>query len=275
MVAVVTDSAANLPPDVAAELGIEVVPMYLKFGERSFRDGVDLVGSDFYARLVRDRELASTAAPSPGDFREAFERSPDDEVVCVTVAAGVSFTHQAAGMAAGQSSRRVVVIDSGSASMGEGFVAMEAARAAREGATLDEAAARAREVAERVRMYAAIDTFEFLRRSGRVTKLQAYAATRLDIKPVFRFRAGEPGPVARPRTRARSLARVVEESLGEVAGRPVHVAGVHVDAPEEAGAMMELVASSANVVERYVTECTPVVGAHTGPGLVGLAFFCD
>jgi fatty acid kinase fatty acid binding subunit len=271
VIAVVTDSAANIPRDVAAGLGIDVVPMYLRLDGGSFRDGVDPVGSDVSARLAS----ATTAAPSPGDFRDAFERAEADAVVCVTVAGGVSFTNQAATMAAAQCSKRVIVVDSGSATMGQGFVAMEAARAARDGAGLDAVVARAREVAERVRIYAAIDTFEYLRRSGRVTKLHAYAATRLDIKPVFRFRAGEPGPVARPRTRARALARVVDESVAEMAGRPVHVAGLHVEAPVEAGAMMELVAGRANVVEGFLIECTPVVGAHTGPGLVGLAFFCD
>lgn len=275
MVAVVTDSAANLPPDVAAELGIEVVPMYLKFGEHSYLDGVDLVGDDFYDRLTRDRELATTAAPSPGDFLEAYERTGADEVVCVTVASGVSFTHQAAAMARDQWRRKTVVVDSGTASMAQGFVAMEAARAARSGAGLDDVVARARDVAQRARLFAVIDTFEFLRKSGRVTKLQAYAATRLDMKPVFRFQDGEPGPVARPRTRSRAIARVVDESLAEIAGRPVHLAGIHARARDDAVAMMERVASQADVVERYLTEFTPVMGAHTGPGVVGLAFHCD
>ncbi|MCA1702230.1 MAG: DegV family EDD domain-containing protein, partial [Actinobacteria bacterium] len=155
MVAVVTDSAANLPPELAAELGIEVVPMYLKFGTESFRDGVDLVGRDFYARLARDHELATTAAPSPGDFVEAFERTGTDDVVCVTVAAGVSFTNQAANMARDQWGGRASIVDSGTASMAEGMVAIEAARAARDGAPLEEVVARARSVADRARLFAA------------------------------------------------------------------------------------------------------------------------
>jgi DegV family protein with EDD domain len=275
MVAVVTDSASNLPPDVAAALGIEVVPMYLKFGEHSYRDGVDLVGEDFYERLLRDGDLASTAAPSPGDFLDAFEAAPAGEVVCVTVASSVSFTYQAACMARDQSSRQVAVVDSGAASMAEGFVAMEAARAARLGRTAAEVAARAREVADGVRLFAAIDTFEFLRKSGRVGKLQAYAATRLDIKAVFGFRGGDPGPVARPRTRARALGRVVEETRAEIGDRPVHLAAIHAAAEDEARDIMQRVAAGANVVESFVSPFTPVMGAHTGPGVVGLAFFCD
>jgi DegV family protein with EDD domain len=140
---------------------------------------------------------------------------------------------------------------------------------------VDEVVARARSVAGRARLCAAIDTFEFLRRSGRVTKLQAYAATRLDIKPVFRFQHGEAGPVARPRTRSRALARVVEEALAEIGGRPVHLAGIHAGAEAEARDMMARVAAQTEVVEEYVTEFTPVMGAHTGPGVVGLAFYCE
>ena len=275
MVAVVTDSAANLPPDVAAALGIEVVPMYLKFGEHSYRDGLDLVGEDFYERLLKDGELASTAAPSPGDFLEAFESAAAGDVLCVTVASSVSFTYQAACMARDQSSRNVVVLDSGSASMAEGFVAIEAARAAGRGAGPDEVEARARDVAGRARLFAAINTFEFLRKSGRVGKLQAYAATRLDIKAVFRFQGGDPGPVARPRTRTRALGRVVEETLAEIGGRPVHLAAIHAAAEAEARDIMDRVAALSNVVERYVAPFTPMMGAHTGPGVVGLAFYCD
>jgi DegV family protein with EDD domain len=275
LVAVVTDSAANLPPPLAAGLGIEVVPMYLKFGEASYRDGVDLVGADFYDRLVRDAELATTAAPSPGDFLDAFERTGGDQIVCITVASGVSFTHQAATMAGEQSGRTVAVLDSGSASMAEGFVALEAARTARTGASLDEVVARARSVAERSRLFAAIDTFEFLRRSGRVSKLQAFAATRLDIKPVFRFQHGEAGPVARPRTRSRALERVVEETLAEIGMRRVHIAAIHAGAEADARGMLDRVAEEANVAESHITEFTPVMGAHTGPAVAGLAFYCE
>jgi len=275
MIATVTDSAANVPPDVARALAIHVVPIHLRFGPDTFRDGVDLVGGDFYDRLARDDRVASTSAPSPGDFLEAYRGSGADEILCVTLSSGVSVAHHEAALAAERFEGRVEVVDSHSATMGEGFVAIEAARAVRDEASLEEAAARARDVAARTRVFGAIETFEFLRRSGRVNKLQAYAATMLDIKPVFRLRDGEIGPVARPRTRSRALARIVEETLKDVGDRPVHLAAFHARAEADARELVRRIEAEAAVVETFIVDSTPAIGAHTGPGLVGVAFFSD
>jgi DegV family protein with EDD domain len=275
VVGIVTDSAANLPSELAGELGIEIVPMYLKFGAEVYRDGFDLTPADFYQRLARDQEPASTSMPSPGDYLEAFERAGQDQIVCVTIASTMSGAHQQAALAAQRFSGHVELVDSRSASMGQGFVALEAARSARSGATFDGVARRAREVAEKTRLFATVDTFEFLRRSGRVTKLQAYAATVLDIKPVFSFSEGDVAPVARPRTRGRALARVVEETVAAIRGRPVHLAAFHAAAEADAQALCARVAERAEVRERIVVEVTPVIGAHTGPGMVGTTFYCD
>ncbi|MGH2554340.1 MAG: DegV family protein [Actinomycetota bacterium] len=274
-VAIVADSAANLPDDMARELGIEIVPMYLNFGDQVYRDGHDLTPSHFYERLVRDGEVASTSTPSPGDYLEAFERTGREEILCVTVASSMSSSHQQASMAAERFPGRVEVLDSLNAAMAEGFVAVEAARAAAGAGSLDEVLARAKEVAHRARLYATVDTFEFLRKSGRVTKLQAYAATMLDIKPVFGFREGEIVPISRTRTKRKALARIVEDAVREMEDRPVHLAALHAAAVDEAEELAERISARATVVERVITEVTPVIGAHTGPGLVGVAFFCD
>jgi DegV family protein with EDD domain len=275
MVAIVTDSAANLPPEIAQELGIRVVPMYLTFGEEVYRDGADLTPADFYERLVHDRVPASTSTPSPDDFLEAFRRTGEDEIVCVTVASSMSASFHQATVAAGRSEGRVEVVDSMSASMAQGFGVLMAARLAATGASLAQVADSARALAARTTLLATVDTFEFLQRSGRVNKLQAYAATMLDIKPVFRFQRGEVSPVARPRTRRRALERIVEDSLAAIDGRPVHLAALHAAAPQDARSLADRIAASAEVVERFVVEVTPVIGAHTGPGLAGTAFYCD
>ena len=275
MIAIVTDSAANLPVGLASGLGIEIVPMYLKFGERVYRDGVDLAPTDFYRRLVEDTENASTSTPAPADFLDAYERTGADEIVCVTVAAGMSAANHEAALAAERYSGRVTVVDSLNASMAEGFVALEAARCARSGGSMEEVVGRAGEVAREARLCATIDTFEFLRRSGRVRKLQAYAATMLDIKPVFRFAQGDVTPVARPRTRRRALDRLLQEAVADVGERPVHLATIHAAAEDEARALLEAISAKVNVVEAVLTEVTPVIGANTGPGLVGTAYFCE
>ncbi|HXF58139.1 MAG TPA: DegV family protein [Actinomycetota bacterium] len=275
MVGVVTDSAANLPPHLLEGLPVRVVPLTLVLGEEAYRDGQDITLAEFYRRLGRGVELATTSAASPEAWLEGFEGAGTEEVVCITVAASMSSNHHHAVLAAQRFPGRVEVVDSRSASMAEGFVVLEAARLAAQGASLEAVAARAREVADRTRLYAMVETFEHLRRSGRVSKLQAYAATMLDIKPVFVFRGGEVAPVGRARTRRKALARMVEECVAEVGDRPAHVAAVHAAAEEDARAVLEAVAERANVVERLVTEVTPVIGAHVGPGLVGLAFYCD
>jgi DegV family protein with EDD domain len=275
MVGVVTDSAANLPEDLAADLAVRIVPLYLHFGDAVYRDGVDLTPADFYDRLVQGGVAASTASPSHGDFLEAFRQTGRDELVCVTVNSSMSSSHQQAVLAAADFSGRVAFVDSKSASMGEGFVVLEAARRAAEGAGLDEVQARANEVANRTRLFAMVDTLEFLRKSGRVTKLQAYAATMLDIKPVFSFKQGDVLPVARSRTRRRAVARIVEETLREMGEQPAHLAAIHAAAEDDAREIAKLIADRANVVESYVLPVTPVIGAHTGPGLVGTAFYTD
>jgi DegV family protein with EDD domain len=275
VVAIVTDSAANIPSALAGDLGIQVVPMYLNFGDQVYRDGLDITPADFYERLVRDRDLATTSTPSPGDFLEAYQRTGAPEIVCITIASGMSSSGAQAVLAGQQFGGAIEVVDSMNASLGEGFVALEAARMARSGAGMADVVARAKEVAGRARLLATVDTFEFLRRSGRVSKLQAYAATLLDIKPVFRFEGGDASPVARPRTRSRALSRVVEETLREIGGKPVHLAAVHAAAEERANEVADRIEAVADVVERLVVEVTPVVGAHTGPGLVGTAFFTE
>ncbi len=275
MVAIVADSAANLPGGLAEELGIRLVPLYLRVGERSYRDGLDLATADLYARLARGEGPVSTSAPTWEDFLGAFEATRAGEVLCVTVASTMSGAHAQALVAAERYAGRVVVLDSRSASMAEGFVALEAARAAAGGAGLDEVASRAREVAARARLFATVGTFEFLRRSGRVNALAAWAATALDLKPVFAFVDGAPRGVARPRTRRRALDRIVEETLAAIGGRPAHVAALHAAAEGEARDVLARVEAGAEVVERHVVEATPVIGAHVGPGLVGACLFTD
>ena len=275
MVAVVTDSASNIPARLASDLGITVVPLHVRVGDAVYRDGVDLTPGDFYRRLVEVTDAVSTSASSPGDFLEAFERTGQSEIVCVTVAEAMSSNHQHARLATADFSGRVEVVDSKSASMGEGFVAIEAARVAKTNASTDQIADRARDVARNVTLVAMVETFEYLKRSGRVTKLQAYAGTMLDIKPVFAFRDGDTIPIARGRTRRRALARIVEESLREIGNRRAHVAVVHAAAEDDARTVLDEIRSSADVTESLITEVTPVVGVHTGPGLVGTALFCD
>ena len=272
-ITVVTDSAANIPSEFITELGIHTVPMYLKFGDAVYQDGVDLPRGEFYPKLEREEVPVSTAAPSAGDYRDAFERAlaGADGVVCVTVASFVSVSDEAALVAANELGPAVRVVDSKSASMGEGWAAVEAARLAGTGASLDEVTARAEEIVGRTQLVATINTFEYLRRSGRVHALLAYAGAALNIKPVFALRGGKIEQLGRPRSRARAIARAVEATRPLATRGPLHCAVAHAAAPDEADALLARIRSEIDCAESLVTEFTPLMGAHTGPGVLAVA----
>jgi len=272
VVAVVTDGAANVPEDLARELGITVVPLTVRFGDEVLT--ADAGRNGFYERL-RGGEVPATSAPSVGEWLAGFRTAGDADVVCVTLASGLSATHHEAVLAAGQFDGRVEVVDSGNASMAEGFVAIEAARAVRDGTVLAEATARARAVAARVRLLGAIETFEYLRRNGRVTKLQAYAATALSIRPVFGLSGGEIEAVGRTRTRSKALDMIAAQAMADADGGRVHVAALHALAEADARALLDRLRGRMDVAEEFLVEATPVIGANAGPGLVGLAWWSE
>jgi DegV family protein with EDD domain len=272
-VAVVTDSAACLPAGVAEDLGVAVVPIHVRIGDQDVHEGEG--AGRFYERLLGTEDPVATSTPSPGDFLENFERTGAAGVVCVTIASSLSGIHQAASIAAADARADIEVVDSGGVSMAQGFVVMEAARAAGAGGGLAEAAARARDVSGRVTLLAAIETLEYLRRSGRVNRLLSYAGTMLNVKPVFRMRGGDIESAGRPRTRRRALDRLADEARADIGRRPAHLAAVHADAEEDARKLLEAVAGEVEVAESHVAAFTPAIGAHTGPGVVGLAWFCD
>jgi DegV family protein with EDD domain len=165
----------------------------------------------------------------------------------------------------------VHVVDSKSASLGEGAAALEAARLAQQGATIDEVVARATDVAARTTFVATINTFEFLRRSGRVNAVLGYIATTLDIKPVFAFRAGKLEQLGRPRTRARAIERLVEEVRAAASSGPVRLGVAHADCEDEARALADRLRAEIGHDELFISAFTPLMGAHTGPGVLGVA----
>ena len=193
-VTIVTDSAASLPPDLRARYEIEVVPLNLVFENHAYPDGLD-DNHHFYQSLKSARRPPTTTGASPGTHLEALRRAAQraPAVLCITVSTQFSGTHDAAVQAAvmlkeGLPDLQVEVMDSGSAAMGEGFVVLEAARAAAEGADLPAVMARAREAMPGVGLVAVIDTLEYLSRSGRVPRVQAWASALLSVKPIIELR---------------------------------------------------------------------------------------
>jgi DegV family protein with EDD domain len=208
-VAIVTDSVADLPPQVAEEFGITVVPLVVRFGTELYRDGLDLDPDQFYGKLKTSRALPATSVPPPAAFADAYNRLAEktNEIAVICLTSKLSATYQVALQAVGLLNRRcrIEVLDSQWAVMAQGFIAMAAARAARTGASLDEVLDVARHTMHRVDMCAAFDTLEYLERGGRIGKAQAFLGSLLKVNPIIGMKDGEVRPVARERSRVRAI----------------------------------------------------------------------
>lgn len=279
-VAILTDSTSDLSPAQAAGAGITVVPLYVRFGSEEYRAGVDLSTEAFWARLLAPgAPHPTTAAPSPGDFRTAFEAAfaaGADAIVCPVIGHRLSATFQSATLAAeGLPGREIVVIDTGSTSMSTGIPALLAADLARDGAD-------ARTIAEVVRsrlpdvdLFVAVDTLDYLRRGGRLSAAQAVVGTMLSVKPIVTVRDGLVVNSDRQRSRAKARAAVI---AAVAAGRVERLAILHTPTspPDEVAAFRAamLAAIPGGVDPALVTVALigASTGPHLGPDLMGAAF---
>jgi len=268
-VIVVTDSSARLPDDAVAEWGIRVVPLHILLDGTDLRDGVDEVPADLYQRHV------STAGASPSElsvvYREALAHSGGDGVVAVHISTELSSTLGAAEHSAREFDGGVRVVDSKSAGMGTGFVALAAARAARMGDDLNTVAAQAESTVPKVHAYLVVQRLENLRRSGRISATAFRLGTALALKPLLRIDGGKLVLAQRIRTTSKAIVAMVEQVLEVVGERRAALAVHHVDNP--AGAA-EVAATLAGALPgcgpAIVTDLGPVLGVHLGPGAVGV-----
>jgi DegV family protein with EDD domain len=226
-VGIVTDSTACIPAELAARHQIEVIPLYLAFADQVYRDGMTEDAAEFYELLRTAKQPPTTSAPSPGVYAETFLRlgRDADAVLAITVSRQFSAVYDAAKRGAALAQEQapgldVRVLDSGAAAMAQGFVALEAARAAQEGASIDQVIARAEALMPRVQLLVAIDTLTYLARSGRVPRLLVWASSPLQVKPIVVFQRGVYRPIAIVRTRRRALERLLQalEQRREVVG---------------------------------------------------------
>ena len=278
-VAIVTDSTANIPDELVQELNIHVVPVWLYWQGQGLRDGLDITAGQLYRLMREDKHLPSTAAPSVGDFLSVYTRlSREAEgIVSIHVSSELSGIYNAALTAAKLVENvSIQVVDSRSGAMGHGFVILEAARVAAAGRPLEEVVAKARDTSSKVNVLVTLDTLEYLHRGGRVPAVAALVGSLLKINPiVYITRDGHADVLERPRTKAMAVRRMVEIMEQQVGSNPVHAAVVHADALEEAERLKEELASRFHCLELLLTEFTPVMGAHTGPGVLGVVFYME
>ncbi len=271
-VAVVTDSAAALPPELAARDNVTVVPMWL-----TVRGEAELEGTRGLEELVVEEQV-TTSAPTPGEFEHAVKEalSGSDGVVVLTIAGSMSATYQAAVVAGDAVGGPVRVVDTATAGGAEALVVLAAAHAAALGASLDEVADAARHVIARVRLIATVPTLDHLVRSGRVPGLAGWAGNRLGINPLFEFRGGKVRRLRPALSREAALDRIVGlVHRSRVPGARLHVAALHALALDVAEELLARVATAEAPTESFIGEFGPVMVVHVGPGLAGLAWWWD
>jgi DegV family protein with EDD domain len=270
---IITDSVADIPLAVARDLGITVVPLLFRFGEQSFRDGVDMGADEFYAKLRTSPEPPQTSVPTPAAFAEAFDAATADgsTALAITLSAKLSGTFNSAlqGRALSARPNAVEVMDSGWAAIGEGFIVMEAARAAAAGASLEEARGAARAAAGRVDFLAAFDTLDYLRKGGRIGAAAGLVGSLLKINPLIALREGVVHPMGVTRSRAKALDALV--SFARKFSRIDELAVGHAACPEDAEALVGSLSAFHPRERTLRTRLTPVMGTHTGPGLIIVA----
>ncbi len=271
---VVTDSSCDLPAALAADQRIDVVPLTIRFGEEELVDGRDLTPQEFWARCARSPMLPETAAPAPGAFEAVFRRiaaEGADGIVCVNISSRLSATMQSAQLAseAVASDIPVRVIDSRFASMGQGLLALAAARMAAQGKDLDDVAGTVEDLVPRTRLLAVLDTLENLKKGGRIGGAQAFIGTMLSIKPVIQVVDGAVEQESKQRTRSRSL-RYLADKVKEFA--PVEALTVmHGDAPD-LDEMLDLLDGITPRADILVGDIGAVIGTHVGPRAIGVTF---
>ncbi|MFC1897438.1 DegV family protein [Chloroflexota bacterium] len=276
-VRIVTDSVADLPVEIVDELGITVVPLHVRFGTEVYRDGVDLTSEQFYDRLKYNEILPVTSVPSPGSFAEAYDKLAEetDEILTIAVSAKLSGTYEVALQSIGLMKRksRVEVVDSQFGAMAEGLVVIAAAKAAQAGASLDEVIDVTRKTIPRVDMRAAFDTLEYLKRGGRVGRAQAFLGSMLNINPIITLKGGVVEPAGKTRSRAKAI-----DYLYDFVTSYSHIEEISVEdaaCPDEADALVERLNAYFPMERIYRSRTTPVIGTHTGPGLLLVAILGD
>jgi DegV family protein with EDD domain len=273
-VRIVTDSSCDLPQSRADALGIEIVPLTIRFGDEEYVDRVELSNEEFWRKVATSPVLPETAAPSPGAFEQRFRdlaAGGADGVVCINLSSRLSGTMQSAQVAAKalEGEVPVAVIDSLTVSMGLGNQCIAARDLAEQGASVDEIAERARVLAEHTHLFGALDTLEHLKRGGRIGAAQATLGGMLSIKPVIEVRDGVVAEAGKVRTRSKSLANLAGKLSAAVDPQKVFV--FHAQAPD-IEQFLTLVSESVPRDQIEVGEIGPVIGAHAGPRTIGIGW---
>lgn len=282
-VAIVTDSTACIPKTILEDLSIHWVPYHIYHGEESFQDMVSLSPKEFYRWLPTAKILPKTACPGPGDYLHVYEKLATEggaqEIISIHMTSKGSGAYQSASTAKGMVREKfpdlvVEVIDTLNVSMCHGWMVIEAARASLEGGSLSQILSRVAAMIPVTRMIQTADTLKYLYMGGRIGKAQQIMGSLLNVKPLISMEEGIIVPLGTARSRKRAyqmMVNKVESAVGYM-GR-IKIAYVHASARSEVEKIKELIDQRMKVVESIVTELSPALGVHTGPGTAGICYF--
>jgi DegV family protein with EDD domain len=273
-VKIVTDTLSDITGELIDELGITVVPLYVRFGEEIYRDRVDITTEDFYRRLVSVSTLPSTTQPTPKDFLDVYEKlaGETDEILVITISSKLSGTYQSATQAKDMydGNCRIEVTDSLAVAMAQGLIVIETVKAVEAGANLDKALEVARSAVSRSHLIAYFDTLKYLAKGGRIGKAENMLGSLLSVKPILTVKEGEMAPL----TRVRSVNAGLDYMYNTVADLP-GVAGIaveHATTPEQAEKLVERLRELFPNERIYQSIISPVVGTYGGPGAMAVSF---
>jgi DegV family protein with EDD domain len=276
-VKIIADSLGDIPADLAKKLDITIIPINVLFGTTSYRDGVDLTTEQFYARLVSSKTLPTSAVPSLGTFIEAYDKASETakEIVVFTISHKLSGTFETASRAVEMSKKkaRIKVIDTLQVIMAEGLIAIEAAKAAKAGASMDEILKQVESNLHRVEPRMAFDTLEYLKRGGRIGSAQAFLGSILKINPVLSIKDAEIYPLSRERSRTKAIESLYNFVLGYKKVESLAVEDA--TTPVEADALADRLKEKFPRVPLYRSKVSAVIGVHVGPSVISVSVLGD
>ncbi|MBN1263851.1 MAG: DegV family protein [Anaerolineales bacterium] len=277
-IAIITDSDASLPPSLAERYNIQQVPIYIHFGTETFKTNVEIDDARLFERVDQEKKLPTTSAPSPGEFKEAFRQALEkgaEAVICFCVSSEVSAVYNTAVMAREMlPDENITVVDSKALSMAQGFIVLEAARAAEEGVSVKEVLSRAMDIRERAHVFGALSTLRYLALSGRVGHIAAGMANLLEVKPILSLREGKLDLLEKVRTRKKAWSRTIQLIEDACEGRSIEQLSIlHVNARTDAEEFHAQLCEKLTCPDDVpYAELTPGLSVHTGAGIVGAAF---
>ena len=278
-VAIVVDSTAFIPPDLVEKYNLHVIPLIVNWEGEGYRDNIDIKPDEFYTRLKTAKEMPTTSQPSAGEFHDLFSKLAEsyESILAIVISNELSGT-----LASAKAARDMMpdfpieLVDSRNTAMALGFMVLAAARAVENGADYKEAAEVARSLVDKMRLIFVLDTLEFLHRGGRIGSAQRFIGSMLAVKPLLHVLDGKVEPLASVRTKRKAVKHMLDVFEEEVKGKSnVRAVVLNTLARDEAEEVAEEVKRRINPVEFFITDLSPVIGTHVGPGAVGVIYYTE